>query len=303
VGELWNAYGPTEATMMSAAHRVTRVDGASAPIGSAMPGERLYVMDPRGRLAPPGVIGELWIGGAGVGRGYRGRPDLTRAAFVPDPVRPRERCYRTGDLVRWRSGGVLEFVGRRDGQVKVRGHRIELGGVEAALLREPEVADAAVLVHGSDAGAHLVGYVTPASVGADALRAALARRLPDHMVPRRWVALDRMPLLPSGKIDRGALPAPGAEGDYRVAPAGEAELLVAEVWEEVLDRPAVGAQDDFFALGGHSLAATRVAGRLTEALGCRVPVRLLFDRPVLADLALEIERLVLADLTAAEDAA
>ena len=269
-----------------------------------MAGERLYVMDPHGRLAPPGVIGELWIGGAGVGRGYRGRPDLTRAAFVPDPVRPHERCYRTGDLVRWRSGGVLEFVGRRDGQVKVRGHRIELGGVETTLLREPEVTGAAVLVHGSDAGAHLVGYVTPSSVSTDALRTALARRLPDHLVPRRWVTLDRLPLLPSGKVDRGALPAPDAEPDAgRVAPATEAELLLAEVWEEVLDRPGVGAQDDFFTLGGHSLAATRVAGRLTEALGCRVPVRLLFDRPVLADLAVEVERLVLEDLAAAEDAA
>ncbi|WP_053226401.1 non-ribosomal peptide synthetase [Solirubrobacter soli] len=295
VKELWNVYGPTEATIVSTVQLVSDVAGETAPIGTPLAGEWAYVMDRHGRPVPPGVVGELWLGGAGVGRGYRGRPDLTEAAFVTDPCRPRLRCYRTGDLVRRRPEGGLEFIGRRDRQVKVRGYRVELGAVEAALLAQPVVEEAAVLVGGRDAGAHLVGYVAPASIDAEALQAALARTLPDHLVPRRWVVLDVFPSLPSGKIDRHALPAPGEAPTRRerVAPATEAELLVADVWEAVLSLAEVDARDDFFGLGGHSLAATRVAGRLTDALGFRIPVRLLFDRPVLADLALEVERLVL----------
>jgi amino acid adenylation domain-containing protein len=303
VKELWNVYGPTEATVISLVHPVARVVGETAPIGTALAGEWLYVMDARGRLAPPGVVGELWLGGAGVTRGYRGQPGATAAAFVADPFRRGGRCYRTGDLVRRRPEGVLEFVGRRDRQVKVRGYRVELGAVEAAVLARPQVSEAAVLVHGSGAAAHLVGYVTPASLNAGALQAELARTLPDHLVPRRWVVLDALPQLTSGKVDRSALPAPGDEpgARERVEPSGDAELLVAEVWQAVLELPGIGARDDFFALGGHSLAATRVTGRLADALGCRVPVRLLFDRPVLADFALEVERLVLAAI--AEEAA
>ncbi|MEU6730467.1 amino acid adenylation domain-containing protein [Nonomuraea wenchangensis] len=294
VGELWNAYGPTETTVTSTLHRVRAHEAGRVPIGSPMPGERAYVVDARLRLVPPGAVGELLLGGAGVARGYRGRPDLTEAAFVADPFTPGGRCYRTGDLARWRPDGTLEFHGRRDHQVKVRGHRIELGEIEAVLR---ELAEAAVTVAGTDAHAHLVGYVAPETADLAAIERHARSRLPGHMVPRRWVALPVLPMLPSGKVDRAALPEPDTGPDpARVAPATDAERLVAAVWAEVLERPEVWAGDDFFALGGASFAATRVAARLREMLQLAVPVRLLFDRPVLADFAAALEELLAADL-------
>ncbi|MGW0480380.1 amino acid adenylation domain-containing protein [Nonomuraea sp. NPDC003214] len=289
VGELWNSYGPTETTVYSTMTRIDRVTGDSVPIGGPLPGERAYVLDQAGRLVPPGVPGELWIGGAGVARGYRGLPS---EAFTDDPLAPGERRYRTGDLARWRDDGTLSFLGRRDHQVKVRGHRIELGEIEAA-LREL-VADAVVTVHED----HLVGYL----VGGDApaVEAALRERLPDYLVPRQWVTLDALPTTSSGKLDRGGLPKPDlAAARTVVPPATEAELLVAEVWQAVLGVAAAGVNDDFFALGGHSLAAMLVAGRLREALAMEVPVRLLFERPVLGDFAAGVEELLDADVEVA----
>ncbi|RSN15321.1 hypothetical protein DMB42_00140 [Nonomuraea sp. WAC 01424] len=294
VGELWNAYGPTETTVTSTLHRVRAHEGDRVPIGSPMPGERAYVVDARLRLVPPGAVGELLLGGTGVARGYRGRPDLTGTAFVADPFTPGGRCYRTGDLARWRPDGTLEFHGRRDHQVKVRGYRIELGEIEAVLR---ELAEAAVTVAGTDAQAHLVGYVAPETADLAALERHARSRLPGHMVPRRWVALPSLPTLSNGKVDRGALPEPDTgPAPERVAPATDAELLVAAVWAEVLERPEIWADDDFFALGGASFAATRVAGRLREMVLVAVPVRLLFDRPVLADFATALEELLAADL-------
>ncbi|MFB9471383.1 amino acid adenylation domain-containing protein [Nonomuraea salmonea] len=303
VGELWNAYGPTETTVTSTLHRVRPHEGDRVPIGSPMPGERAYVVDAHLRLVPPGAVGELLLGGAGVARGYRGRPDLTEAAFVADPFAPGGRCYRTGDLARWRQDGTLEFHGRRDHQVKVRGYRIELGEIEAVLR---EVTEAAVTVAGTETGtemgteahAHLVGYVTPETADLAAIERHARSKLPGHMVPRRWVALPALPTLSSGKVDRSALPEPDTGPDpARVAPATDAELLVAAVWAEVLERPEVWAGDDFFALGGASFAATRVAARLREMLQVAVPVRLLFDRPVLAGFAAALEELLAAELT------
>ncbi|GAA2844544.1 non-ribosomal peptide synthetase [Nonomuraea rubra] len=293
-GELWNAYGPAEATVTSTLHRVRGHGADRVPIGSPMPGERAYVVDSRLRLVPPGAVGELLLGGAGVARGYRGRPELTAAAFVADPFAPDGRCYRTGDLARWRPDGTLEFHGRRDHQVKVRGYRIELGEIEAVLR---EVTAAAVTVAGSGANAHLVGYVAPETADLAAIERHARSRLPGHMVPRRWVTLPALPTLTSGKVDRDALPAPDdGPGAPKVAPATDAERLVAAVWSEVLERPEVWAGDDFFALGGASFAATRVAARLREMLQVAVPVRLLFDRPVLADFASALEELLAADL-------
>ncbi|MEV0187093.1 amino acid adenylation domain-containing protein [Kitasatospora purpeofusca] len=329
-GELWNAYGPTESTVYSTVARVVTPVGEAVPIGRPLAGETAYVLDAMGRLVPPGVTGELWIGGAGVARGYRNRPDATGAAFradpfAADPPAPGGRRYRTGDLARWRpsasprpeaGGGTLEFRGRRDQQVKLRGHRVELGEIETALRGEPAVADAAVVVRGDGADAHLVGYLAvgpsaATAVSAPGVEERLRARVPDHMVPRRWVVLDALPLTASGKVNRAALPAPGSEsrsesgdepgrgsGRGRVAPRTDAELLAAEVWEAVLGVAEAGAHDDFFALGGHSLAATRVVGRLREALDLVVPVRLLFEHPVLADFAAGLEALLLADLVA-----
>jgi amino acid adenylation domain-containing protein len=299
VGELWNCWGPTETTIISTAHRVADTTTDTVPIGTTMEGEWLYIVDRHGRLALAGVTGELWIGGAGVARGYRGQQEMTAAAFTADPFRPGERCYRSGDLARWREGGVLDIVGRRDRQVKVRGYRIELGEIEAALLGRPAVTNAAVVVRGRDADAHMVGYVTPSTLDIETLQGELRRQLPEYLVPRRWMKLDALPLLGSGKVDRSALAEPDRMVPSRGGrpPSTDAELLVGEVWQTVLADVEVRAHDDFFALGGHSLAATRVAGRLSEALAFPVPVRLLFERPILADLAAEIERLVLADLT------
>jgi acyl-CoA synthetase (AMP-forming)/AMP-acid ligase II len=281
------------------------------PIGLPLAGERAYVLDRAGRMLPAGVTGELWIGGAGVGDGYRGRPDLTAAAFTDDPLHASAegslegpaggRRYRTGDLARWRPDGTLDFLGRRDGQVKVRGHRIELDEIEA-VLRETvlsdttlaeSVADGAVTVHGGD---HLVGYLAaPAGTDVRELERRLGARLPDYMVPRRWVLLDALPVTTSGKVDRTALPEPGDEA-AKVLPGTEAELLVSEVWGAVLDRAELGVDDDFFALGGHSATAALVAARLSDALDLSVPVRLLFERRTLAGYAAGIEALLLADL-------
>ncbi|TDD80406.1 non-ribosomal peptide synthetase [Actinomadura rubrisoli] len=303
VGRLWNSYGPSEATICSTMHAVTGEDAheGGVPIGRPMPGERAYVTDSRLRLLPPGAIGELVLGGAGAALGYRNRPELTAAAFAGDPHHPGGRCYRTGDLARWRPDGTLEFHGRRDRQVKVRGYRIELGEVEAVLH---EVADGVVTAAGSGMDAHLIGYVAPETADLAAVAGHLRARLPEYMVPRRWLAVPALPKLPSGKVDRSALPAPETlpeSGTERPAPRTDPEHLVAAIWAEVLERPAIWADDDFLALGGHSFAATRVAGRLREALGLAVPVRLLFDRPVLADFAAALEELLVAELTAEDE--
>ena len=275
--------------------RVTDAEGSTVPIGRPVAGAHAYVVDRLGRLLPPGAVGELWVGGAGVARGYAGRADLTAAAFVPDPYRPGGRCYRTGDLVRWLPDGTLDFVGRRDAQVKIRGYRIELGEVECVLREHPDVADAAVAVAGAGAEARLVAYITPQGVDAGALEAFAGRRLPEYMVPRHWTGLDSLPTLASGKVDRAALPAPerSARG---AAPRTATERLVAAAWSEVLGVAEIGLADSFFALGGQSFAATRVVGRLRQALGCPVPVRALFEHPELADFTAELERLALAEL-------
>ncbi|MFF5858309.1 amino acid adenylation domain-containing protein [Streptomyces sp. NPDC012751] len=303
VGQVWNSYGPTETTVTATVHRVT-ADDDPVPIGRPVAGARCYVVDPLGRLLPPGVTGELWVAGGGVARGYRNLPST---AFTDDPFVPGERCYRTGDLARLRDDGTLEYHGRRDDQVKVRGYRVEPGEVEAALRADTRVADAAVAVAGSGPDAHLVGYLVPEDVDTAAVRAGLGARLPRHLVPDRWVRMPALPTLASGKIDRAALPRPAAEaeeaGRPRVPPAGDAEEFVAGVWAAVLGVARVWADDHFFALGGQSLAATRVAGRLRTALRVPVPVALLFDHPVLADFAAAVEALVLDDVSGPSRAA
>jgi hypothetical protein len=219
---------------------------------------------------------------------------------VADPHRPGGRCYRTGDLVRWNADGVLEFVGRRDHQVKIRGHRIELGEIESVLHGHPDVRQAVVTVHGTGAASLLVGYLRPSTVDSSAVEAYARGRLPEHMVPRRWMPVAEIPMLHSGKVDRRALPAPAevTAGGARQPLSTDAEHLAADAWAGVLELPEVFASDDFFVLGGHSFAAVRVAGRLREALEIPVPVRLLFDHPRLADFAAELERLLLATLGA-----
>ncbi|MFJ6722943.1 AMP-binding protein, partial [Streptomyces sp. NPDC091259] len=298
---LTNAYGPTETTTFATRHTLDAragrgVDGR-VPIGTPLDDTRLYVLDERGRPVPEGAVGELCVGGTGLARGYLGRPGLTARQFAVDPYGPPgARMYRTGDLARRLPDGTVDYLGRADQQVKIRGFRIEPGEIEAELLRVAQVGQAAVVVRADACGEQrLVAYVV-AAPGAcadpDDLHRALAARLPAYMLPAAIVVLDALPVTPNGKLDRRALPAP-PEGDVRragfTAPASATEELVAEVWGEVLGRDRIGRHDDFFDLGGHSLRATRVVSRLGGRLGRAVPLRLLFENPVLEAFAAALD--------------
>lgn len=305
----WDVYGPTEATIWATAHRISASDGESGgvPVGRPLANAVVHVLDANGRPVPPGVTGEIWIGGHAVADGYHDRDDLSADRFRDLPwlreagLAPAGRFYRTGDLGRWRDDGELECLGRSDGQVKVRGVRIETGEIEAALARLG-VAPSAVGVDGAGTpGARLVGYVVAGPGGLDtaALEDRLGETLPAAYVPRTWVVLDALPLTGNGKVDRRALPAPAEARPADVpweAPATDVEQVVADVWAEVLGVERVGRRDSFLALGGHSLLATRLVALLREDLDLTVPVRVLFDAPVLADFARAVEALLLADL-------
>jgi amino acid adenylation domain-containing protein len=289
---LVNGYGPSECTVFSTC-RVLSADlpAGPVPIGRPVGDRRVYVLDAAMEPSPAGVPGELFVGGPAVARGYLGRARLTAEKFVPDAfsAEPGARLYRTGDRVRWLGSGELEYVGRMDQQVKVRGFRIEPGEIEAALLGHPGVREATAGVHVDAAGEkRLVAWFVPegeAPVAAE-LRDALRANLPEYMVPSAFVALESMPLTRNGKVNRAALPAPhGAEEEEYVAPRTPAEAEIAAVWAEVLGVERVGVTDDFFALGGHSLRATRVVARLRQQLGIEVPVRLVFESPTVEGMA------------------
>ncbi|MET0399320.1 MAG: non-ribosomal peptide synthase/polyketide synthase [Longimicrobiaceae bacterium] len=293
-------YGPTEAAVICAAYPVPERGGVPGTlVGRPLPGVALHVHGEEGEPVRAGTPGELWIGGAGVARGYAGRPDATAERFVPDPFsgEPGARLYRTGDRVRSLPEGVLEFLGRVDRQVKIRGFRIEPGEVEAVLAAHPAVRAAAVVAR-EDAPGHprLVGYVVPegaADASPAALRPYLAERLPEHMVPSSLVVLDSLPLTPTGKTDRGALPAPeDAGGAEHAAPRTPTEEIVAGLSAGVLGVERVGVDDDFFALGGHSLSATRLATRVREALGVDLPLPAVFEAPTAAALAARVDALL-----------
>ncbi|WP_235171723.1 non-ribosomal peptide synthetase [Rhodococcus erythropolis] len=272
-----NSYGPTEASDVVSFHAVTAHDTVSVPIGAPVPNIDLFVLDRSLGLVPPGVIGELYVGGVGVGRGYGNRAALTAERFVANPfvaVGEHEsgggsRLYRTGDLVRWNGRGELEYIGRSDFQVKLRGQRIELGEIESALISHEAVADAVVVLH-SDAtfGDSLVGYVVGTAVDASEVLESARAVLPAYMVPSKVLVLDELPLNASGKLDRKALPSPVFEAAEFRAPVTAVQEIVASVFGDVLGVERVGLDDDFFALGGNSLIATRVAARLGQAPRC-----------------------------------
>ncbi|HEX2190457.1 MAG TPA: amino acid adenylation domain-containing protein, partial [Longimicrobiaceae bacterium] len=289
--ELWAMYGPTEATIVCAGSVVPAGGAAGHVVGRPLPGASLYVCDAGGTPVPAGVPGELWIGGEGVARGYLGRPELTAERFVPDPFGgvPGARLYRSGDRVRWTADGTLEFLGRTDEQVKVRGYRVEPGEVEAALLAQEGVREAVVVAREQAPGdLRLVAYVVPATGAAPApaaLRAGLRERLPEHMVPAAFVALERLPLNANAKVDRRALPAPEwGGGAEHVAPRTPAEHALAEVWREVLRVERVGVHDRFFEMGGDSILAIRVATAARRA-GLEILPRHLFEHGTIAALA------------------
>ena len=287
-----NAYGPTEVTVMAAAHTLPAGEPVPepVPIGRPMDGKRVYVLDGDLRLCPVGVPGELYVSGVGLARGYVGRPDLTAERFVADPFgAPGDRLYRTGDVVRWRADGLLEFVGRRDNQVKLRGFRIELGEIESVLAAHDAVRQAVVLVREDRPGVQqLVGYVvlTPgAQPDPEELRAWVADRLPEYMVPRPIMVLDALPLTVNGKLDVAALPAPEQSEEEVRGPQTPQEELLCDLFAEVLGLDSVSVHDNFFELGGHSLLATRLVSRVRAAIGVELPIRRVFEHPTVAALA------------------
>ena len=310
-GTVIHCYGPTETTTFAITHEVRQVEeGArSIPLGGPIGNTRVYLLDRAGEPVPVGVAGELYIGGVGVARGYQGRPALTAERFVPDPWGDTgARLYRTGDLGRWLSDGTIEFLGRTDHQVKVRGFRIEPGEIEARLLEHPGVCEVVVLVREDTPGEkRLVAYVVgDETSGADVLRAHLGERLPAYMVPAAYVHLPVLPLNPNGKVDRRALPAPADDAFARrgyEAPVGETEPALAEIWSDIVGVDRVGRHDHFFELGGHSLLAVQVISRVRQVLQADVALGELFTRPVLADFARELEAAARAELPPIEPAA
>ncbi|MFI2353022.1 amino acid adenylation domain-containing protein, partial [Streptomyces sp. NPDC019443] len=298
---VYNVYGPTEATITSVAALLRQaVTSSVPPIGLPIAETKAYVLDARSKPVPIGVPGELFIGGAGVARGYAGRPALTAERFVADPFAgDGSRMYRSGDRVRWPADGQLEFLGRADDQVKIRGVRIEPGEIEAVLTAHAGIRSAVVTAFGDGTDRRLVAHLVPAdpAEGIPAvaeLRDLLRQTLPDFMVPAVFTELTELPLTRNGKLDRAALPQPDpattrSETHACVAPSGATEELLAEIWAHVLRSDVIGVADDFFAIGGHSLLATQVVSRVREVFGVEVPLAALFDRPTVRGLAAAID--------------
>ena len=300
VKKVYDLYGPTETATYSTF--ALRQSGKPATIGRPLANEQVYLLDARQQPVPIGIPGELFIGGAGVARGYLNKPKLTADKFIPNPFADEAtqnssgsapRLYRTGDLARWRADGNLEFLGRIDHQVKIRGFRIELGEVETALRKHPEVLEAIVLARADGVGdQRLVAYVvgrTDRKPVLDDVRSFMRKELPQHMVPSAFVFLDVMPLTPNGKVDRKALPDPDADrrdtSTAFVEPHTPVETRLAAIWQEVLNLERVGIHDNFFDLGGHSLLAIQVISRVRTALKVELPIFSLFDAPTIAKLA------------------
>ncbi|MFK3979310.1 amino acid adenylation domain-containing protein [Micromonospora sp. NPDC050397] len=307
VARLVNLYGPTEATIWATADDLAE-EPERVTIGTPLPNTRGYVLDDRMRPLPVGVPGELYLGGRGVAVGYLRQPELTDERFPPDPfvpagpVGPPPRLYRTGDLAIRLPDGRLDFVGRTDQQVKIRGHRVELGEVEARLATHPGVLASAVLLRGEATEARLVAYVVPVGAAPEpgGLRNHLAQTLPSAVLPNAWVFLDRLPLTPNGKLDRAALPdppppdrtaAPGAGAHGEVLPGDpddetdEVVRQIRTIWQDVLQISEIALDEDLFDLGGHSLTITRISGRIHQRLGVEVPLEVFFDTPTIAEIA------------------
>jgi amino acid adenylation domain-containing protein len=293
IKRVFNLYGPSEDTTYSTCQWLRKDDaGQKVSIGRAIMNTRVYIVSASGSLAPVGAVGELWIGGSGLARGYLGKAELTADRFVPDAFSGRagERLYRTGDLVKWSKEGQLEFLGRRDHQVKLRGYRIELGEIEAALKRHASVENSVVVVLGkSDDEKRLVAYVVPAkaegaTVASSELQSYLLKKVPEYMVPRTYVFLDALPLTPNGKIDRKALPKPEVAALVQIAPRDPMELELVRIWQDVLAKP-VGINQSFFDLGGHSLLALRLVSTIEARIHIKLPLIALFRYPTVEGIA------------------
>ena len=297
---LLNAYGPTETTITAItfeiSHRFYRqLSTINIPIGRPLGSRKIYILDAYGNPVPIGIPGELHIGGAGVARGYLNRPNLTEEKFIPNPFSdgPGARLYKTGDLARYLSDGNIEFIGRIDHQVKIRGFRIELGEIESVLNQHPAVKETVAVVREDRPGdKRLAAYVVPNSEQAFApseLRSFLKEKLPDYMIPTAMVFLDLLPLMPNGKVDRRALPAPEQSRSeletVYVAPQSEVERIIAEVWQQVLRIEQVGLHDNFFDLGGHSLLLIQIHNKFQEIFKKEIPIAEMFRFPTIKALA------------------
>ncbi|MBK4215982.1 amino acid adenylation domain-containing protein [Paracoccus caeni] len=283
LGKINNLYGPTEDSIYDAGNPVQDEPERPMPIGRPFPGTRLHILDRHGNLLPRGAAGEICLGGAGLARGYLNRPELTAQKFIADPFGPG-RLYRSGDRARWRADGRIDILGRIDGQVKLRGQRIEIGEIEAVLEAHPDVAEAVVMATGEpgQTDRQLVAHLAPPPgrhVTAPALRTHLAALLPAHMVPQLWNITDVLPRMPNGKIDRRALSAMDVTGSTTgpVPPANETEARIIALWQDLLGQDGIGAEDDFFARGGHSLLAMKLVIRLKDAFGVDLPLGALFN--------------------------
>jgi amino acid adenylation domain-containing protein len=293
--DLHNGYGPTEATLGQVYWTCQRGwRGSSVPIGRPIANMQVHVLDGELRPVPVGVVGELCIAGVGLARGYLNAPAQTAAKFIPDPFadRPGGRLYRTGDMARYLADGTLDFVGRVDDQVKIRGFRVELGEIEAVLCLHPDVQHAAAVVRDDESGRHVVAYLVPtpgAAVRIDSVRDLIKERLPHYMVPSHLMVLSSLPLTPSGKLDRRALPPLAVEqAPDSVFGGNPITQAIREIWRELLHVQEIGENDDFFDLGGHSLVATRVVARIRDAFQVELPVRRIFEERTVAALSARV---------------
>jgi hypothetical protein len=298
-GELYNMYGPTETAIWSTVYRVQEQRN-SIPIGKPIANTQVYVLDSQLQLVPSGGIGNLFIGGDGVVRGYFNRPELTAERFIGNPFRPSGRIYRTGDLARFLPDGNLEFIGRADFQVKIRGFRIELGEIETTLEQQPGVAQAVVVAREDrHADKILAAYFVAKngkSVDADLLRSALEAALPGYMVPSHFILLEKLPLTANGKIDRNALPPISLPANTSTNagedPRGEFEQLLANAWAESLGLHRICRDDNFFSLGGHSLAALKIAFKTQQEFNVDFPLQMFVQYPVLREQARRLEEMM-----------
>ncbi len=297
---VWNVYGPTETTIWSTAYRVTGQEESTIPIGRPIANTSIYILDHHHNPVPVNIAGEIYIGGDGLSRGYLNRPELTAERFVLNPLLPNQtsRLYCTGDVGRFRSNGDIEYLGRVDSQVKLRGFRIELGEIEAVLTSHASLREAVVIVTGQGEQQKLSAYVVATDAKAAPTAGELSRylrtKLLEHMVPTAYWRVERFPLLPSGKVNRGVLPATAAialkEEAELVAPRNEIETQLADIWKDLLHVETVGIEQNFFELGGHSLLALQVMARIRRALDVELPVRSIFEAPTIAALGLELEK-------------
>jgi amino acid adenylation domain-containing protein len=297
--DLWNMYGPTETTIWSS---VKQLESNSPTLGKPIADTKLHIFDNQLNPVPQGVAGELYIGGAGLARGYSGRVDLTIDAFIANPFSEQgEQLYRTGDLVRWNNSGELEYLGRIDHQVKIRGFRIELGEIESELLKQINVSEAVVVAKASQSGTRLVAYVSASAdtaLDTNELKAVLGKSLPDYMVPSVIVLLDALPLNPNGKIDRKALPEPEfVSNNAYQAPEGTVETQLAQIWCEVLGIEQVGRHDNFFEMGGHSLLAVSLINKANKAFSISLSVRVIFEDSIFVNFSHQVSSLMETSIT------